>query len=263
MRNAFCSSMPSQPFNFGNNEAQMPNWDVSMLQVDSIVTNIHRNGFSVDSRLYKDDNQLRDGDISVCCQPLIEHQQGFQSISTSFDNISQQSPMLSRKRSLPQFEVDFQSLQNCLLPQEGISDLVKNTSSNVCKKISKKKKVNMPYEQQWHHHIINTSTEKRLQVPTRRSQKLSDKITTLQKLVSPYGKTDTASVLQEASLYIKLLQEQIQMLSSSYSSVGVVHSQEVTEDVDLRSRGLCLVPVSFTQKVTTEDVVDPHSISRN
>ncbi|KAK8638795.1 hypothetical protein V6N13_137204 [Hibiscus sabdariffa] len=65
----------------------------------------------------------------------------------------------------------------------------------------------------------------RLNMPARRSQKLSDKITTLQKLVSPYGKTDTASVLQEASLYIKLLQEQIQMLSSSYRSLRAIHPQ--------------------------------------
>ncbi|PPR91446.1 hypothetical protein GOBAR_AA29245 [Gossypium barbadense] len=65
----------------------------------------------------------------------------------------------------------------------------------------------------------------RLNMPVRRSQKLSDKITALQKLVSPYGKTDTASVLQEASLYIKLLQEQIQMLSSSYKSLRAIHPQ--------------------------------------
>ena len=81
-------------------------------------------------------------------------------------------------------------------------------------------------------------------MPVKRSQKLSDRITALQKLVSPYGKvsngysfchpspkgislfsvfaetesgvlgllqTDTASVLQEASLYIKLLQGQIRV----------------------------------------------------
>lgn len=40
-------------------------------------TNIHRNGFSVDSRLYKDDNQLRDGGFSVSCQSFIGYQQGF------------------------------------------------------------------------------------------------------------------------------------------------------------------------------------------
>ncbi|XP_044509427.1 transcription factor bHLH111-like [Mangifera indica] len=263
MRNALFSSMSSQPYNLGNNEVQMPHWDVSMLQVDSIITNIHRNGFSVDSRLYKDDNQLRDGGFSVSCQSSIGYQQGFQSISTSFDNISQQSPLLSRKRTLPPFEA---SQQNRLLPQQGINDLVcnNNTALTLCRKTNKKKKVNKSCEEKWHHHPDNNaSTEQRLQVPVRRSQKLSDKITTLQKLVSPYGKTDTASVLQEASLYIKLLQEQIQnmfqMLSSSYSNVKVLHSKEMT----LRSRGLCLVPISFTHKVTEDDLVDPQILSRN
>ncbi|KAL5801514.1 hypothetical protein ACOSQ3_033146 [Xanthoceras sorbifolium] len=106
-------------------------------------------------------------------------------------------------------------------------------------------------------------------VPVRRSQKLSDKITTLQKLVSPYGKTDTASVLQEANLYIKLLQEQIQnlfqILCSSYNSVTTPHSQEMGEEKsDLRSRGLCLVPISVTQKLTKnqELLIDSHSMSR-
>ncbi|KAK8531798.1 hypothetical protein V6N12_053261 [Hibiscus sabdariffa] len=86
----------------------------------------------------------------------------------------------------------------------------------------------------------------RSDMPVRRSRKLSDKITTLQKLVSPYGKSDTASVLQEASLYIKLLQEQIQMLSSSYKSLRAIHPQEIgKQQQDLRSRGLGLVPISF------------------
>uniref|UniRef100_A0A804LI54 BHLH domain-containing protein n=1 Tax=Zea mays TaxID=4577 RepID=A0A804LI54_MAIZE len=47
--------------------------------------------------------------------------------------------------------------------------------------------------------------------PCKRSQKLGDKITALQQLVSPYGKTDTASVLHEAATCIKHLHEQIQV----------------------------------------------------
>ncbi|CAJ1840438.1 unnamed protein product [Sphenostylis stenocarpa] len=79
-----------------------------------------------------------------------------------------------------------------------------------------------------------------LLVPMRRNPKLSDKVTTLQKL------TDTASVLHEASLYIKLLQAQIR-----------VSHQECGDklQVDLRSRGLCLVPVSMTEKVTMDDQI--------
>ncbi|XP_027351467.1 transcription factor bHLH114-like [Abrus precatorius] len=103
----------------------------------------------------------------------------------------------------------------------------------------------------------------------RRNQKLSDKVTILQKLVSPFGKTDTASVLHEASLYIKLLQAQIQtlfqMLSFSYTSTTKVpHMQDCGDKllVDLRSRGLCLVPISITQTVTMEDQIHHASASR-
>ncbi|KAL2329613.1 hypothetical protein Fmac_017194 [Flemingia macrophylla] len=108
-----------------------------------------------------------------------------------------------------------------------------------------------------------------LHVPMRRNQKLSDKVTTLQKLVSPFGKTDTASVLHEASINIKLLQAQIrtlfQMLSFSYfSTIKDPHTQECGDQLqlDLRSRGLCLVPISITEKVTMVDQIHHDSASR-
>eukprot|EP00268_Persea_americana_P022444 TRINITY_DN22358_c0_g1_i2.p1 TRINITY_DN22358_c0_g1~~TRINITY_DN22358_c0_g1_i2.p1 ORF type:complete len:120 (-),score=23.59 TRINITY_DN22358_c0_g1_i2:652-1011(-) len=44
-----------------------------------------------------------------------------------------------------------------------------------------------------------------------RKEKVGEKITALQQLVSPFGKTDTASVLSEAMGYIKFLQEQVQV----------------------------------------------------
>nr|GMD69993.1 transcription factor bHLH111 [Ipomoea batatas] len=47
----------------------------------------------------------------------------------------------------------------------------------------------------------------KMQVP---KVKLADKITALQQIVSPFGKTDTASVLWEAIGHIRFLQEQIQ-----------------------------------------------------
>ncbi|KAK7273050.1 hypothetical protein RIF29_14096 [Crotalaria pallida] len=103
----------------------------------------------------------------------------------------------------------------------------------------------------------------KLDVPTRGNQKLGDKVTTLQKLVSPFGKTDTASVLHEASLYIKLLHEQIQkqtlfqMLSFSCTTVNAPYNQ-----VNLRRRGLCLVPMSITQLVTMEEQNNYASTSR-
>ncbi|KAH9767778.1 hypothetical protein KPL71_011395 [Citrus sinensis] len=267
--------------NNGNNEVQMP-YLANSMQVDSLVTNVHRNDFLMDSKLSKDDNQLRDGGFAISYQSLVNCQQGIQSITTSCDNVSPQSFLLSRMRSLPQFDVDFESQQNertnaieanDLLPQEGVSaNLALNkTALKVSKKINNKKKtkLNSFCEEQWRHQVNHTTTRiQEHRVPVRRSQKLSDKITALQKLVSPYGKTDTASVLQEASLYIKLLQEQIQMLSGSYNSlqvqVQVLHSQEMGEEqLDLRSRGLCLVPISFSQKVTQEDLLESHATSRN
>uniref|UniRef100_A0A0E0JPM5 BHLH domain-containing protein n=1 Tax=Oryza punctata TaxID=4537 RepID=A0A0E0JPM5_ORYPU len=98
-----------------------------------------------------------------------------------------------------------------------------------------------------------------------RKEKLGDRITALQQLVSPFGKTDTASVLHEAIEYIKFLHEQVASLSSPYLKNGnpLQHFQqkgsESTKDTveakpDLRSRGLCLVPVASTYTVASETV---------
>ncbi|KAJ1297718.1 hypothetical protein BS78_01G398300 [Paspalum vaginatum] len=89
-----------------------------------------------------------------------------------------------------------------------------------------------------------------MKAPCKRSQKLGDKITALQQLVSPYGKTDTASVLHEAATCIKNLHEQIQILTDSYlanSSPASEQWQDTGEEdgaTDLRRRGLCLAPLS-------------------
>ncbi|CAN4104110.1 unnamed protein product [Withania somnifera] len=100
-----------------------------------------------------------------------------------------------------------------------------------------------------------------------RKEKMGDRITSLQQLVSPFGKTDTASVLSEAIEYIKFLHEQVNILSTPYmkSGASMQHQQSgdksnnVNEEggkQDLRSRGLCLVPVSSTFPVTHETTVD-------
>ncbi|KAK3412321.1 hypothetical protein EUGRSUZ_I01094 [Eucalyptus grandis] len=89
-----------------------------------------------------------------------------------------------------------------------------------------------------------------------RREKLGERILTLQQLVSPFGKTDTASVLHEAMGYIKFLHEQVQVLCSPYlhqpstpthllPEFGENGGQEGSSK-DLRSRGLCLVPMACT-----------------
>ncbi|XP_031114339.1 transcription factor bHLH110-like isoform X2 [Ipomoea triloba] len=102
-----------------------------------------------------------------------------------------------------------------------------------------------------------------------RKEKLGDRIAALQQLVAPFGKTDTASVLMEAIGYIKFLQNQVETLSVPYMKLsrnkssgramqGVIkHLQGQEENIgseearrDLRSRGLCLVPLSCLSYVT-------------
>ncbi|GMJ05167.1 PERICYCLE FACTOR TYPE-A 6 [Hibiscus trionum] len=99
-----------------------------------------------------------------------------------------------------------------------------------------------------------------------RKEKMGDRITALQQLVSPFGKTDTASVLSEAIEYIKFLHEQVGVLSTPYmknNEASIQHQQnpEKSKDPegpkqDLRSRGLCLVPVSSTFPLTHDSPVD-------
>ncbi|KAG6393467.1 hypothetical protein SASPL_147709 [Salvia splendens] len=102
-------------------------------------------------------------------------------------------------------------------------------------------------------HYLSNSQE-----PTsrRRSQKLTDKITTLQKLVSPYGKTDTASVLLEASVSIQALQDQIKEM------FHIISGDQTTKQIgerrsDLQSRGLCLVPSVFLEELDRQFVPTP------
>ncbi|KAL1298200.1 hypothetical protein HN51_042593 [Arachis hypogaea] len=92
-----------------------------------------------------------------------------------------------------------------------------------------------------------------------RKEKLGDRITSLHQLVSPFGKTDTASVLLEAIGYIGFLHSQIQTLTSPYLD-NTNNPNSVTDgedsknkEKDLKSRGLCLVPISCTQHVGTQD----------
>ncbi|KAK9697700.1 hypothetical protein RND81_08G054800 [Saponaria officinalis] len=92
-----------------------------------------------------------------------------------------------------------------------------------------------------------------------RKEKLGDRVTSLHQLVSPFGKTDTASVLLEAIGYIRFLHTQIEALSLPYltNGAGDESQPDLNEEAkDLRSRGLCLVPLSCTMHVGTDNGAD-------
>ncbi|CAN0919715.1 Transcription factor bHLH154 [Linum grandiflorum] len=86
---------------------------------------------------------------------------------------------------------------------------------------------------------------KRIKPGERKDKQLGDRIVGLQQLVSPYGKTDTASVLQEAIDYISFLHQQLHLLSSPY----LLSSPTINNPASLRSRGLCLVPLHATSVI--------------
>nr|QCI02846.1 basic helix-loop-helix factor 112 protein [Poa pratensis] len=105
-----------------------------------------------------------------------------------------------------------------------------------------------------------------------REEKLGDRITALQQLVSLSGKTDTASVLHETIEYIKFLHDQVGGLSAPYlksghhqhqvphylksSSASPDKSSKDGGEVSLKGRGLCLVPISSTFAVASDVPVD-------
>ncbi|PRQ59048.1 putative transcription factor bHLH family [Rosa chinensis] len=259
----------------------MTNWDTQM--------NMNRKiGFCMGSKAIESDNETGDiSDVPFDQSSLFTYQTavtaGYSNGEFRYDHGIFQHPMLFDKNinSATQFQEDLQVIQNArkrpiievndILPKNDLGGSIgERTTSNEWNQNKRNKGTNS--QQQWHNQFQEASMEKqdnrKLQVPVRRSQKLSDKITALQKLVSPYGKTDTASVLQEASIYIVLLQQQIQNLhrifSSSYKNAAGLHTQESgssSQVLDLRSNGLCLVPISLTQKVTMEEGFDEDHLS--
>ncbi|KAI3960705.1 hypothetical protein MKW92_048096 [Papaver armeniacum] len=94
-------------------------------------------------------------------------------------------------------------------------------------------------------------TESRSSIPPLkvRKEKLGDRIANLQQLVAPFGKTDTASVLMEAIGYIKFLQEQVETLSVPYMKSGRNNNTMRPK----YQQGLCLVPLSCTSYIITDD----------
>ncbi|KAL2485347.1 basic helix-loop-helix (bHLH) DNA-binding superfamily protein [Abeliophyllum distichum] len=89
-----------------------------------------------------------------------------------------------------------------------------------------------------------------------KKEKVSERISALQQLVSPYGKTDTASVLLEAMEYIGFLHEQVKVLSAPYLCTMPTNKTQDVEPYCLKSKGLCLVPISFTAGVASSNGAD-------
>lgn len=89
-----------------------------------------------------------------------------------------------------------------------------------------------------------------------RKEKVGERIVALQQLVSPYGKTDTASVLLEAMEYINFLHEQVKVLSAPYLNCTSTTNLQESESYSLRRKGLCLMPISYTIGVTSSNGAD-------
>ncbi|KAG8369423.1 hypothetical protein BUALT_Bualt14G0012500 [Buddleja alternifolia] len=88
-----------------------------------------------------------------------------------------------------------------------------------------------------------------------KKEKFSERISALQQLVSPFGKSDTASVLLEAMEYINFLHEQVKVLSAPYLYSAPTETQD-EEPYNLKAKGLCLVPISFTDGVVSSNGAD-------
>ncbi|XP_075516372.1 transcription factor bHLH153-like isoform X1 [Primulina tabacum] len=93
--------------------------------------------------------------------------------------------------------------------------------------------------------------------PKDKKEKVSERISALQQLVSPYGKTDTASVLFEAMEYIKFLHEQVKVLSAPYLyTTPTTQPLEMETCNGLKGRGLCVIPSSLIDGVASSNGAD-------
>ncbi|CAM8946555.1 hypothetical protein QQ045_018566 [Rhodiola kirilowii] len=99
-------------------------------------------------------------------------------------------------------------------------------------------------------HSVSSSSAKE------KKDKFGERIAALQQIVSPYGKTDTASVLTEAMEYIQFLHDQVKVLSAPYLQNTQPVKMQKLEAYEMRSRGLCLVPVACTAGVASSNGAD-------
>ncbi|WZZ56616.1 hypothetical protein YC2023_056723 [Brassica napus] len=108
-----------------------------------------------------------------------------------------------------------------------------------------------------------------------RKDKVGERISALQQIVSPYGKktmsfhlfslnllltkmpqTDIASVLLDAMHYIEFLHEQVKVLSAPYLQTVSTATLVEMEQYSLSNRGLCLAPMEFTAGVAQSNGAD-------
>ncbi|KAK7374806.1 hypothetical protein VNO80_08246 [Phaseolus coccineus] len=245
MKNALLSSVSSRLHCYGNDEVQFEILEGCMQMND--LTNFHCNGFNLESRIFNNDSQMGEGVNSTQpsqsqtqSQSLIygynHHPGSFYAIPSIKDIYHH--PLLVDKDPSSQYE----RVCGNKRPFEYTDNMSfwKRMKSNPNSRIT-------ITEPKWH-----------------QAQQDSE--------IIPQQETDTASVLREASLYIKLLQAQIrslfQMLSFSYiNRIKDLHTEVSHQEcgdklqVDLRSRGLCLVPVSVTEKVKMVDQIHQSSAS--
>ncbi|KAK8571496.1 hypothetical protein V6N12_027583 [Hibiscus sabdariffa] len=134
------------------------------------------------------------------------------------------------------------------------------------------------------HSDLTSLASKRQKSKKDKKDQVGERIVALQQLVSPYGKTETASVLLEAKEYIRFLHEQVkaltkhsviclgilrwrfygfmffsddfQVLSAPYLQTIPTHNLPAESRYCLRNRGLCLVPVSCTAGVARSNGAD-------
>ncbi|XP_076900116.1 transcription factor bHLH111-like [Bidens hawaiensis] len=200
--------------------------------IESDKVTFYSNNFRVEPEHYNYYQQADHRHIGVPLQcPLMINYQ-----STGVNN--NHNPILQQKPFSPQIKVSDWRCQQ-------VPENPKKRMNNVCDQNVVNKKLA-------HADTMQGIGCLRERVPVRKSQKLADKITALQKLVSPYGKTDTASVLHEAHISINLLHDQIKKLIqnkqiSTMNDKSLEFQDNEEAETSLRDKGLCLVPISSAQ----------------
>ncbi|XP_068669383.1 transcription factor bHLH110-like [Aristolochia californica] len=252
MKNSFFTPFSSSFCNSGNDEAQMA---ISNVPPNLQERSTYGSGFFLDSQV---SSHLQLG--SFCSLPTVNTTEGLVFLpegdglktSSMYEN-TVHSRLIPRVSASDDRLKAMESTGKRTITSDSTNEEM--TTMTACKKrkaASIEEHIQRPTEES------SSTPIQPMKAPLRRNHKLGDRVTALQQLVSPFEKTDTASVLQEATIYIKLLQEQIQVLSNPYfrfrpsrSSQGIVVVGGEDRFV-LRSRGLCLVPVSSILNLAKE-----------